>query len=117
MPCPGPINFVHLPGGMGVRVDSHVYQGCSISPYYDSMIAKVICHGLTREEAIKRMLRALEECVVDGVENTIAFHQGILREPRFVQGDISTRYLDDFEWDGEVITVNPPREAEAVGGE
>lgn len=117
VPCPGPINFVHLPGGMGVRVDSHVYQGCSISPFYDSMIAKIICHGLTRDEAIKRMLRALEECVVDGVESTIAFQQGILREPRFVAGDFSTRYLEDFEWDGEVITINPPRSAEAVGGE
>jgi len=117
MPCPGPINFVHLPGGMGVRVDSHVYQGYSISPYYDSMIAKIICHGLNREEAIKRMLRALEECVVDGVENTIAFQQGILREPRFVSGDINTRYLEDFEWDGEVVTINPPRAAEAAGGE
>jgi acetyl-CoA carboxylase biotin carboxylase subunit len=117
MPCPGPINFVHLPGGMGVRVDSHVYQGCTISPYYDSMIAKIICHGLTREEAIKRMLRALEECVVDGVETTISFQQGILREPRFVAGDFSTRYLDDFEWDGETITINPSRRTEAVGGE
>jgi acetyl-CoA carboxylase biotin carboxylase subunit len=117
MPCPGPVNFIHLPGGMGVRVDSHVYQGCTISPYYDSMIAKIICHGLTREEAIKRMLRALEECVVDGVETTISFQQGILREPRFVAGDFSTRYLDDFEWDGETITINSSRPAEAVGGE
>jgi acetyl-CoA carboxylase biotin carboxylase subunit len=110
-PCPGPINFVHLPGGMGVRVDSHVYQGCRISPYYDSMIAKIICHGLTRDEAIKRMLRALEECVVDGVESTITFHQSILREPRFVAGDFSTRYLEDFRWDGENITIGP-----AAGG-
>jgi acetyl-CoA carboxylase biotin carboxylase subunit len=117
IPCPGPINFVHLPGGMGVRVDSHVYQGCTISPYYDSMIAKIICHGLTRDEAIKRMLRALEECVVDGVESTIAFQQGILSEPRFVAGDFSTRYLEDFQWDGEELTINPPASAEAVGGE
>jgi acetyl-CoA carboxylase biotin carboxylase subunit len=117
MPCPGPINFIHLPGGMGVRVDSHMYQGCTISPYYDSMIAKIICHGLTRDEAIKRMLRALEECVVDGVETTISFQQGILREPRFVAGDFSTRYLDNFEWDGETFTLNPSRSSEAVGGE
>jgi acetyl-CoA carboxylase biotin carboxylase subunit len=117
MPCPGPINFVHLPGGMGVRVDSHVYQGYTISPYYDSMIAKIICHGLTRDEAIKRMLRALEECVVDGVESTIAFHQGILREPRFVAGDINTRYLDDFEWDGETLTIAPARSMRASGTE
>jgi acetyl-CoA carboxylase biotin carboxylase subunit len=117
IPCPGPINFVHLPGGMGVRVDSHVYQGYTISPYYDSMIAKIICHGLTRDEAIKRMLRALEECVVDGVESTIAFQQGILSEPRFVAGDFNTRYLDDFEWDGEVLTIGSSHPADAAGGE
>jgi acetyl-CoA carboxylase biotin carboxylase subunit len=117
VPCPGPINFVHLPGGMGVRIDSHVYQGYEISPFYDSMIAKIICHALTRQDAIKRMLRALEECVVDGVENTIAFHQGILQESHFVAGEISTRYLDNVEWDGEVITVGRPPTAEAAGGE
>jgi acetyl-CoA carboxylase biotin carboxylase subunit len=117
MPCPGPINFVHLPGGMGVRVDSHVYQGYSISPFYDSMIAKIICHGLTRKEAIDRMLRALEECVVDGVESTIDFLQAILEEPLFVSGDISTRYLEEFEWDGETLTVGPSQATEASGGE
>ena len=117
VPFPGTINFVHLPGGMGVRVDSHVYQGYQISPYYDSMIAKIICHGLTRDEAINRMIRALEECVVDGVENTIAFQQGILREPLFVEGDINTRYLDDFEWDGETITIGRPHATEAASGE
>lgn len=117
VPCPGTINFVHLPGGMGVRVDSHVYQGYQISPYYDSMIAKVICHGLTRKEAINRMLRTLEECVVDGVENTIAFQQGILQEPTFVAGDISTRYLDVFEWDGETITIGHPEIKESASGE
>lgn len=107
-PCPGLIRFVHLPGGMGVRVDSHVYQGYTISPYYDSMIAKIICHGMGREEAIKRMRRALEECVVDGVENTIGFQYGILSEKHFIAGDISTRYLDDFEWDGETLTIGKP---------
>jgi acetyl-CoA carboxylase biotin carboxylase subunit len=117
MPCPGPINFVHLPGGMGVRVDSHVYQGYSISPFYDSMIAKIICHGLTRDEAIRRMLRALEECVVDGVESTIAFHQGLLREPHFAAGDFNTRFLEDFEWNGEVVRIKSSQSAEAVGGE
>ncbi len=117
MPCPGPINFVHLPGGMGVRVDSHVYQGYSISPYYDSMIAKIICHGLNRDEAIKRMMRALEECVVDGIDSTIAFHESILREPRFVSGDFNTRYLEDFVWDGETITFKSDAPSEAVSGE
>jgi acetyl-CoA carboxylase biotin carboxylase subunit len=104
MPCPGPIEFVHLPGGAGVRVDSHVYQGYTISPFYDSMIAKIIAHGSDREEAIQRMLRALDECVVDGVESTIAFQRAILSEPRFASGSISTRYLEAFEWDGETLS-------------
>jgi acetyl-CoA carboxylase biotin carboxylase subunit len=108
MPCPGPIDFVHLPGGMGVRIDSHVYQGYRISPYYDSMIAKIICHGLDRRDAINRMVRALDECVVDGVENTIAFHKAILTEPRFLAGDVSTRYLEALKWDGETLHVSPP---------
>jgi acetyl-CoA carboxylase biotin carboxylase subunit len=108
MPCPGKIGFVHLPGGMGVRVDSHVYQGYTISPFYDSMIAKVICHGLTRDEAVGRMLRALEECVVDGVKNTIDFQKAILREPRFRQGDFSTRFLEGFQWDGQSLTLQVP---------
>ena len=98
MPCPGTISFFHLPGGMGVRVDSHVYQGYTISPYYDSMIAKIICHALTREEAIARMDRALEECVIEGVRSTLSFQQAILRDPRFQAGDITTRFLQDFVW-------------------
>jgi acetyl-CoA carboxylase biotin carboxylase subunit len=102
-PCPGPISFVHLPGGTGVRVDSHVYQGYRISPHYDSMIAKVICHGLDRAEAIARMSRALEECVVDGVENTITFLRAVLAQERFIAGDFSTRYLEGLVWDGEQI--------------
>jgi acetyl-CoA carboxylase, biotin carboxylase subunit len=105
MPSPGAIDFVHLPGGMGVRVDSHVYQGYTISPYYDSMIAKVICHGLTRDEAVHRMLRALEECVVDGVKSTIDFQRAILSEPRFQSGDLSTRFLEGYQWDGETLTL------------
>jgi acetyl-CoA carboxylase biotin carboxylase subunit len=104
MPCPGLIDFVHLPGGAGVRVDSHVYQGYRISPYYDSMIAKIICHGVDRSEAISRMLRALDECVVDGVESTISFQSAVLREERFVRGNISTRYLESFTWDGEALS-------------
>jgi acetyl-CoA carboxylase, biotin carboxylase subunit len=108
MPCPGRIDFVHLPGGMGVRVDSHVYQGYMISPYYDSMIAKVICHGLDRDEAVRRMLRALEECVVDGVQSTIDFQRAILEEPRFQRGELSTRFLDGYQWDGETLTLAEP---------
>jgi acetyl-CoA carboxylase biotin carboxylase subunit len=101
LPCPGKITFFHLPGGQGVRVDSHVYQGFTITSHYDSMIAKIICHGLSRKEAIARMNRALEECVIEGVENTLAFHRAILRNPGFLKGDVSTRFLEDFSWAGE----------------
>ena len=100
-PSPGVVSFLHLPGGTGVRVDSHVYQGYEISPYYDSMIAKIICHGPTRDEAIARMRRALEECVIDGVNTTLLFHQAILRNPTFLGADFSTRFLENFDWDGK----------------
>jgi acetyl-CoA carboxylase biotin carboxylase subunit len=104
-PSPGKIAFVHLPGGMGVRVDSHVYQGYTISPYYDSMIAKVICHGLDRDEAVRRMTRALEECVVDGVHSTIDFQRAILLEPSFQRAELSTRFLEGYQWDGKTLTL------------
>ena len=112
MPCPGKVGFVHLPGGMGVRVDSHVYQGYTITPYYDSMIAKVICHGLDRDEAVRRMLRALEECVVDGIYSTIDFQRAILEEASFRRGELSTRFLDGYQWDGEKLIL-----ADAVAAE
>jgi acetyl-CoA carboxylase biotin carboxylase subunit len=97
-PSPGVVSFFHLPGGTGVRVDSHVYQGFEISPFYDSMIAKIICHGLTRDEAIARMRRALDECVIEGVYTTLPFQEAVLRDPRFLKSDLSTRFLEDFEW-------------------
>ena len=98
LPSPGDISFFHLPGGAGVRVDSHVYQGYRISPYYDSMIAKIICHGQDRMEAIGRMKRALEECVVDGVSTTLEFHHAIVQDPKFIAGDLSTRFLERIDW-------------------
>ena len=99
MPSPGKVTFLHLPGGAGVRVDSHVYQGYSIPPFYDSMIAKIICHGDDRAIAIARMKRALEECVVDGIETTMTFQHAILSDPRFAEGiDVSTRFLESFDW-------------------
>jgi acetyl-CoA carboxylase biotin carboxylase subunit len=69
------------------------------------MIAKVICLGLDRDEAIRRMVRALEECVVDGVKNTIEFQRAILLDSRFQRGDLSTKFLDGFQWDGETLTL------------
>jgi len=104
-PSPGKVGFLHMPGGMGVRVDSHVYQGYTISPYYDSMIAKVICHGLDRDEAVRRMIRALEECVVDGIHSTIEFQRAILMEPSFQRAELSTKFLEGYQWDGETLTL------------
>ncbi len=101
LPSPGVVTFFHLPGGTGVRVDSHVYQGFQISPYYDSMIAKIICHGLTRAEAIARMRRALDECVIEGVKTTLEFQGAVLRDPRFNRGELSTRFLDEFVWEAK----------------
>ena len=76
-PCPGKINFLNLPGGNGIRVDTAVYPGYTIPPLYDSMIAKIIVHGKSREEAIKKMLSALEELVIDGIESNVDFHINI----------------------------------------
>ena len=104
-PSPGKVGFLHMPGGMGVRVDSHVYQGYTISPYYDSMIAKVICHGLDRDEAVRRMIRALEECVVDGIHSTIEFQRAILMEPSFQRAELSTKFLEGYQWDGETLIL------------
>jgi acetyl-CoA carboxylase biotin carboxylase subunit len=100
MPSPGRVSFFHLPGGTGVRVDSHVYQGYEISPYYDSMIAKIICHGLSRPAVIGRMRRALEECVIEGVHTTLDFHLAILDDERFQRGEVNTHFLDDFSLNG-----------------
>jgi acetyl-CoA carboxylase biotin carboxylase subunit len=98
LPSPGVVTFFHLPGGTGVRVDSHVYQGFEISAFYDSMIAKVISHGLTRAEAVARMRRALDECVIEGVRTTLEFQAALLRDPRFNRAELGTRFLDDFVW-------------------
>lgn len=93
-PSPGVIREYLPPGGIGVRIDSAVFPGYRIPPYYDSMIAKVITWGKTREEAIARMRRALEEFVIEGVETTIPFHLQVLNHPKFLEGDISTKFLE-----------------------
>jgi acetyl-CoA carboxylase biotin carboxylase subunit len=94
MPSPGKILTYHPPGGFGVRVDSAAYQGYSIPPFYDSMIAKLIVHGKTREEAIARMKRALNEFVITGVETTIPFHIALLEHEKFINGDFNTKFLE-----------------------
>ncbi len=95
-PCPGRITKCHPPGGPGVRVDTAIEPGTEITPYYDSLIAKVIVRGQTREEALVRMRRALEECVVEGIKTTIPLHLRILDDPDFQKGRFSTAFLERF---------------------
>ena len=96
-PCPGRITNLHLPGGHGVRIDSHVYAGYVIPPNYDSMIAKLIVSGQDREEAITRMKRALQEFVIEGIKTTIPFHIKLMDDPRFKKGDFTTAFMNDFD--------------------
>ncbi|MGN0030927.1 MAG: acetyl-CoA carboxylase biotin carboxylase subunit [Candidatus Gastranaerophilaceae bacterium] len=96
MPNPGTISGYLAPGGFGIRVDSHVYQDYTIPPYYDSMIGKLICWGRDRNEARRRMYRALKEYVVTGVETTIPFHQAIIEDEVFMSGKFNTGFIEDF---------------------
>ena len=96
-PSPGRITTLHQPGGHGVRVDSHVYAGYVIPPYYDSMIGKLITIAQTRQEAINTMHRALSEYVIEGVKTTIPFHLQLMKDERFLSGDFNTKFLDNFE--------------------
>ncbi len=97
-PSPGKITNLHLPGGHGVRVDSHVYAGYVIPPFYDSMIAKLIVSGQSREEAIVRMKRALQEMVIEGIKTTIPFHIKLMDDPTFKSGQFTTKFLDTFDF-------------------
>jgi len=96
-PSPGTITVLHTPGGHGIRVDSHIYAGYTIPPYYDSMIAKVIAIAQTREEAINTMERALSEYVIEGVKTTIPFHQQLMQNEQFRKGDFTTKFIESFE--------------------
>ncbi|MCP3660620.1 MAG: acetyl-CoA carboxylase biotin carboxylase subunit [Bacteroidetes bacterium] len=93
-PCPGIIKNLHLPGGHGIRVDTHVYSGYQITPYYDSMIAKLISTGPTREEAIKKMVRALNEFIIEGIKTIIPLHLKILNDKDFIKGNFTTKFLE-----------------------
>ena len=97
-PSPGKIQNLHIPGGRGVRVDSHVYAGYVIPPNYDSMIAKLIVSGQSREEVIVRMKRALEEFVIDGIKTTIPFHIALLEDEDFKAGNFTTKFLETFDF-------------------
>lgn len=96
-PSPGKITNLHLPGGLGVRIDSHVYSGYTIPPNYDSMIAKVIVTGQSREEVLLRMKRALQEFVIEGVKTTIPFHIKLMDDERFKSGNFTTAFMDGFD--------------------
>jgi acetyl-CoA carboxylase biotin carboxylase subunit len=96
-PSPGKINVYHAPGGHGIRVDTHVYAGYTIPPFYDSMISKLIVTAQTREEAIDKMLRALGEYVIEGVNTTIPFHIQLLNDKEFRKGNFNTKFLETFE--------------------
>jgi len=97
-PSPGKITSFHSPKGHGVRVDTHVYAGYTIPPYYDSMIAKLICRARTRDEAIKKMERALDEFVVEGVKTTVPFHQRLMRNKDFQDGNFTTNFLNTWDF-------------------
>jgi acetyl-CoA carboxylase biotin carboxylase subunit len=96
-PSPGKITTLHSPGGHGVRLDTHVYAGYSIPPNYDSMIAKLITTAQTREEAISKMKRALDEFVIEGIKTTIPFHRQLMDHPDYVAGNYTTKFMEDFQ--------------------
>ena len=97
-PSPGKITAFNIPGGPGVRVDTAVYPGYNVPPYYDSMIAKLIVHARTRELAIARMQRALDMMVIEGIKTTIPLHKKIMADERFRSGDFSTKFMEEFEY-------------------
>ena len=96
-PCPGMISAFHAPGGHGIRIDTHVYANYMIPPYYDSMIAKVITVAQTREEAISKMERALDEFIIEGIKTTIPFHQQLMKNEDFRNGNYTTKFMETFE--------------------
>ena len=91
-----------MPGGKGVRIDSHAYAGYEIPPFYDSLLGKLIVHSPDRKSAINRMERALEETIIEGPKTTVPFHQAIMKDQRFRSGDFDTNFLNNFKYnDGE----------------
>ncbi|MDO9594850.1 MAG: acetyl-CoA carboxylase biotin carboxylase subunit [Lutibacter sp.] len=96
-PSPGKITTLHIPGGHGIRVDTHVYAGYTIPPNYDSMIAKLITTAQTREEAISKMKRALDEFVIEGIKTTIPFHRQLMDHPDYISGNYTTAFMESFE--------------------
>ncbi|HWF43578.1 MAG TPA: acetyl-CoA carboxylase biotin carboxylase subunit [Candidatus Kapabacteria bacterium] len=104
-PSPGLITSFHAPGGYGVRLDSHVYSGYHIPPYYDSLIGKLITFGADRKEAIDRMQSSLDEMIVEGVKTTIPFHRALMRDERFRAGQFDTHFLETFDWKSKAVEI------------
>ncbi len=94
-PSPGTIGICHLPSGFRTRVDGAIYQGCNITPYYDSMVCKLICHGRNRSEAIQRMIRSLDEFVIEGITTTIELHKKLLTHKKFLDSNFNVSWLDN----------------------
>ena len=97
-PCPGLITSFHSAKGHGIRVDTHVYAGYTISPHYDSMIAKLICKARTREECIAKMRRALDEFIVEGISTTVPFHRKLMDDKKFIKGNFTTKFIETFDF-------------------
>jgi len=102
-PSPGKITSFHSPKGYGVRVDTHVYAGYVIPPYYDSMIAKLICRAHTREECIAKMRRALDEFIIEGVNTTVPFHRQLMDDKIFNSGNFNTSFIETFDLKEKVV--------------
>ena len=94
-PCPGTIGICHQPSGFRTRVDGSIFQGYKITQYYDSMVCKLICHGRNRNEAIQRMLRSLDEFVIDGITTTIELHKKLLKHEKFIKSNFNVSWLDN----------------------
>ena len=109
VPSPGVIHVFSVPGGPGVRLETFAHSECTITPYYDSMIAKIIVHGRDRQEAIARMRRTLEMTVIEGIKTSIPLHLRIMSDPEFIAGRLSTSFMDRF-----LAKPRPGRLAEAV---
>lgn len=96
VPMPGRISFFHMPQGLGIRFDTHIFAGYNIPSHYDSLIGKLICHGSSRQEAIARMRHALDEIVIEGIPTTIPFHKKIMDNKKFIKGDITTHFIEEM---------------------
>jgi acetyl-CoA carboxylase biotin carboxylase subunit len=97
-PSPGKIVNLHLPGGFGVRVDTHAYTDYEIPPYYDSLVAKLIVKSKTREEAVEKMYHTLDEFIIEGIQTTIPFHKKLMRNEKFQSGDFDTKFIEQFNF-------------------